>query len=105
MVSIAKPRIAARDGRRVKPKEKQADAHYLTAEHRAWREEVLKRAMFCCQHPGCVETAFTCTLIADHIVEIKDGGAPLDPENGQALCLPHHNVKTIAERARRAGVA
>jgi 5-methylcytosine-specific restriction protein A len=104
-MKTAGPRLRTVDGRRVKPPEKTADQHYLTQDHRQWRAEVLRRAMFCCQWPGCAETAFTCRLYADHIVELKDGGDPLDPANGQALCPTHHGVKTMAERARRAGIA
>jgi hypothetical protein len=40
-------------------------------------------------------------LYADHIIERRDCGDPLDPKNGQALCPPHHQKKTAAERAKR----
>ncbi|MFO0467598.1 MAG: HNH endonuclease, partial [bacterium] len=40
-------------------------------------------------------------LVADHRVEIRDGGSRTDPANGQALCSPCHAKKTAAERARR----
>lgn len=40
-------------------------------------------------------------LFADHIVELKDGGAPFDVANGQALCGAHHTLKTAAERQKR----
>jgi len=40
----------------------------------------------------------------DHIVELEDGGARLDPANLQTLCLPCHNRKTAeAARVRRHG--
>lgn len=42
-------------------------------------------------------------LVADHIVEIADGGAPLDVANGQTLRMPHANIKTAAVRAGRPG--
>ncbi|MDR6284584.1 putative urease superfamily metal-dependent hydrolase [Methylopila jiangsuensis] len=100
---LAAKRLTTRDGRKVTIGPKEADAHYRTQEHQAWRAKVLERAMFCCQHPGCTATVHTARLYADHIVELKDGGAPLDVENGQALCGLHHTRKTIAERARRAG--
>lgn len=41
-------------------------------------------------------------IIGDHVVERKDGGAELDPANVELLCLPCHNTKTAAEKARRA---
>ena len=40
-------------------------------------------------------------LVGDHIVELKDGGAPLDPANVQLLCWSCHTIKTNAERAKR----
>ena len=97
------PRIKPLDLRRAPPKAKAADPHYHTPEHRAWRAEVLRRAGYCCQHPSCVETIYTATLYADHIVELQDGGDQLDPENGQALCGSHHTGKTMAERTKRMG--
>jgi 5-methylcytosine-specific restriction protein A len=75
------------------------DPHYLTAEHRAWRDEVLRRAGGRCQWPGCGSSSGR--MFADHIRERKDGGDPLDPANGQCLCARHHNLKTAQERARR----
>ncbi|WP_454917321.1 HNH endonuclease signature motif containing protein [Xanthobacter sediminis] len=80
---------------------KEADAHYQTPEHRAWAAGVIRRAGGRCQHPGCTITRADGKLYADHIVEIKGGGAPLDPANGQALCARHHGVKTAQERVRR----
>lgn len=61
--------------------------------HRQWREEVLKRAGGACQiqYPGrCTGTATE----ADHITELADGGAELDPNNGQAACHNCHAHKT-----------
>ena len=72
-------------------------AHYQTPEHRAWRMHVLKRAGFKCEQCG---SQFR-TLYADHIHEIKDGGALLDPANGQCLCHNCHVSKSIREKNRR----
>lgn len=82
---------------RVPPKT--ADAYYLTPEHRAWSKEVVKRAGFRCQGAGCGASGVR--LFADHIVEIKDGGARLDPSNGQALCGACHTKKSAAARIAR----
>jgi 5-methylcytosine-specific restriction endonuclease McrA len=41
-------------------------------------------------------------VIADHIVERKDGGAELDEANIELLCSTHHNMKTAKAKARRA---
>lgn len=94
------PLLAALDTRVARPPAKTADPHYLTPEHRAWREAVLQRAGGRCQALDCTTPGHG-RLIADHIVELRDGGAALDLRNGQALCLPCHTRKTIAERAAR----
>jgi hypothetical protein len=40
-------------------------------------------------------------VFGDHIVELRDGGAPLDPANVLLRCGRCHTTKTVAERARR----
>ena len=40
-------------------------------------------------------------LVADHITELKDGGAAFDPANIQILCPAHHQQKTKAARIER----
>ncbi|WP_232629142.1 HNH endonuclease signature motif containing protein [Methylobacterium sp. Leaf118] len=100
------PRLCALDTRTSRPPPKQADPELLTAEHKAWRLEVLKRAHWRCQWPGCGAQGGRggVRLYADHIVERRDGGAALDPANGQALCSRHHSLKTARARAERMGL-
>jgi 5-methylcytosine-specific restriction protein A len=101
-LGLLKPRLATLDPRRAKPPPKVADPHYLTPEHRAWRAEVIARAGGRCQWPGgCSKAAPRHRMFADHIVERKDGGAALDPANGQCLCGQHHSLKTAYESAKR----
>lgn len=89
--------------------EKVADAELLTPEHRAWRAAVLKRAGYRCEWieagKRCTKAAPTDRLIADHVIERKDSGAPLDPVNGQCLCVQHNTLKATRARARRMGAA
>ena len=40
-------------------------------------------------------------MFVDHIVELKDGGAPLERTNAWLLCATHHSLKTVAQRAKR----
>lgn len=100
--------IPIRDTRCVKPAPKAADAELLTPEHRAWRAAVLKRAGYRCE---AVEAGVRCAvrapsrLFADHIIERRDGGSPLDLSNGQCLCGSHHTRKTVAARTARLGLA
>lgn len=65
---------------------------------RPWRQlvGVLKR-----QRGWCVVCGSGHRLIADHIIERRDGGADLDPANIQFLCRAHHNEKTARARAKR----
>ncbi|MDO1582417.1 HNH endonuclease signature motif containing protein [Rhizobium oryzicola] len=96
--------VRAIDTRTVRPPPKKADADLLTPEHRQWANEVKRRAGYQCE---AVENGMRCQvkaparLFADHIVERRDGGAPLDPLNGRCLCGSHHTRKTAAARAVR----
>jgi len=81
-------------GARVPPKV--ADDWYATPEHREWSKAVIARAGGVCEK--CPRGG---RLFADHIIEIKDGGAPLDLANGQALCGSCHTRKTAAARRAR----
>lgn len=81
------------------PPDKQAASIYSTPEYAAWRAAVIRRANGRCQGKGCTRTGTR--LFADHIVELRDGGAPFDVSNGQALCGSCHTTKTNEERARR----
>jgi 5-methylcytosine-specific restriction protein A len=106
-VATLQPRIAVADLRTARAPDKKADPHYLTSEHRAWRAMVIRRAGGRCQHIDALGQRCTASeasgqrMFADHIVELQDGGSPLDPANGMALCGHHHTLKTNAERARR----
>jgi len=97
-----KPGLATLDGRRVKPPPKEKNAIYYTPEFRAWREQVIERAGGRCQDPSCKSPHRRgMRLFADHVVELKDGGAPFDLENGLARCGSCHSRKTAEARAKR----
>lgn len=102
-------RIATLDTRVAKSLPKEADTELLTPEHRVWREDVLRRAGHRCEwiHSDgsrCMKSRATGhRLIADHIVERKDGGALTDLQNGQCLCVQHNTLKGIRARAARVG--
>jgi 5-methylcytosine-specific restriction endonuclease McrA len=86
---------ADRSAARVPPKVR--DSFYITPEFKAWREIVIGRAGRRCEKCGRAERR----MFADHIVEVKDGGAKLDPANGQCLCGSCHTLKTNQEKAKR----
>jgi 5-methylcytosine-specific restriction enzyme A len=90
------PMLAPANQRAAAAPRKTAEPHYQTPEHQRWRAEVIRRAGGMCQVCGEVRR-----LVADHIVELKDGGAPLDLANGSAKCWPCHSKKTAEARAAR----
>lgn len=96
-----KPLLKAAEYRTVIPPAKRPDAELQTAEHRAWRKQVLDRAHWRCEDCGKQGGRGGVTLYADHVVERRDGGALLDVNNGRCLCAACHGKKTMAERARR----
>lgn len=90
-----------------RPAPKRVDPFYKTDQYAAWRDAVKERARYRCEyvHQG---TGKRCNrkehrMFADHVVEVKDGGAAYDPDNGQCLCGRHHTLKTIAARRLREG--
>jgi 5-methylcytosine-specific restriction protein A len=107
-IKMLRPLVPRSSGNTIKTEPKRVDAHYLTDEHKAWRDQVLRNAGYRCEHIDdglrCVKAAPANRMFADHIKERRDGGAPFDPANGQCLCGAHHTKKTMAARAARAGV-
>lgn len=100
------PRIKVLDARRVRPEPKRAESIYSTPEYRQWRAIVIARANGRCQDPACrTPHRLPSRLFADHIVELRDGGAPFDPANGLARCGACHTRKTADARAKRLGLS
>ena len=54
---------------------------------------------------GCGAAGSGKRLYGDHIVELKDGGAKLDPGNVRLLCGKCHGIKTARAKRARAGLA
>jgi hypothetical protein len=82
------------------------DEAYTTPQYRAWRALVVARAGGRCEyvdHHGhrCMRARPEHRMYADHIIELRDGGLLLDTNNGQCLCASHHELKTVAARAKR----
>jgi hypothetical protein len=85
---------------------KQKDPVYNTPEFRAWRAVVVHRAGGRCEAVDafglrCTKAEPEHRMYADHRIELRDGGALLDINNGQCLCASHHELKTYAARAQR----
>ena len=94
-----RPRIGTANLQTAAPPAKVADKFYLSPEWIALRDLVRREAGGRCQAPGCGRGERR--MFVDHIVDLKDGGAPLDRMNTWLLCGSHHSIKSAAERARR----
>ena len=94
-----RPRIGMVDLQTATLPSKVAEPFYSSAEWIALRDRVRREANGRCQAQGCGRAERR--MYVDHIVELKDGGAPLDRSNVWLLCGSHHTAKTASERARR----
>src|SRR5262245_34522753 len=79
---------------------------YNTPEFQAWRAKVIARAHGRCEARDqngtrCNNGRPTHRVVADHIIELRDGGQAFDVTNGQCLCDSHHQIKTMQARYRR----
>jgi 5-methylcytosine-specific restriction protein A len=105
-IKMLGPLVPKSDGRTIRAEPKRTDPIYHSEEHKQWRDQVLHNAGFRCQWfengTRCTKAAPQHRLFADHIKELRDGGA-FDPFNGQCLCGAHHTRKTAQARANRLG--
>ena len=74
---------------------------YNSAPWRNLRASILRERGPNCQKCGAHADRPYC----DHVQEIRDGGAQLDPSNVEVLCASCHAIKTGQARARRLGIA
>jgi 5-methylcytosine-specific restriction protein A len=87
---------------RLKPTPKTADPIYSTPEWRALIASIIEARGRRCEDPKCKTPGRTgMRVFGDHIRELKDGGALLDPRNVMLRCGSCHTTKTIAERNKR----
>jgi 5-methylcytosine-specific restriction endonuclease McrA len=93
------PRVGLADLRTAALPPKVADRFYMSPAWIALRDRVRREAGGRCQVDGCGRAERG--MIVDHIVELKDGDAPLDRSNVWLTCRSHHSQKTVTERAKR----
>lgn len=80
------------------------DKFYQSREWRDFARAVKAQRGYVCEACGADMSGNPRALIADHIVERKDGGVDYDPMNTRLLCTSCHNRKTSATAtARRLG--
>jgi hypothetical protein len=93
------PLVRTVDHRTVKPAPKKADPFYHSTEWRRLMADLYAARGRRCEDCGKTEAK----LYGDHVIELRDGGAPLDPTNVRIRCAACHTTKTAAARARRLG--
>jgi len=98
-VTMMRPRVAEMRPRVFVPtrSDKQTKPFYLSPEWRALIADIKRERGEHCEECGVTGVR----IFGDHVVELEDGGAPLDPRNVRLLCGEHHAIKTARERARR----
>lgn len=81
---------------------KAADPFYLSRAWRAMAERLKRDRGIVCEGAGHEGPRACASVIADHVEEIRDGGARLDPANIMLLCPACHAVKTARMARLRA---
>jgi 5-methylcytosine-specific restriction protein A len=101
-LTTLRPRVAMA-GQRLTPRPKVKDHVYERADWRACIAGIIKQRGRRCENPSCKTPNHGAgqRIFGDHIQELSDGGALLDPRNIQLLCSSCHVSKTIAARKKR----
>jgi 5-methylcytosine-specific restriction endonuclease McrA len=92
-----KPRLPVLDSRTARPAPKVADRFYSTTAWTELRASLIRQRGAYCEDCGRAASR----LFADHVIELKDGGAALDPSNVRLSCGSCHGLKTARVRAER----
>lgn len=102
-IAVAAPSIRTADHRTIAIAPKVADPFYLKPEWRALMARLIAERGRRCEDPACQAPRRGAggRIFGDHIKELRDGGAELDPANILLRCGACHSRKTAAARARR----
>lgn len=96
------PHVAKLDTRTAPLPPKEVDPFYASREWRALVDKIKRERGDACEDPRCRGPHHRGQRIfGDHVVEIQDGGAKLDPSNVMLRCSRSHGSKTARERATR----
>lgn len=95
--------IRAAEYRTAPPPAKMPDPFYASAAWRALMAEIIAQRGRRCEDPDCTKAdrGRGGRIYGDHIHELRDGGAALDPKNILLRCGACHTRKTAAARAKR----
>lgn len=75
---------------------------YNTPEWRALVARLIRQRGRVCEDKTCrAEHKKGQRIYADHVHELRDGGAPFDERNIILRCASSHTIKTNTERAKR----
>ena len=101
-LTVLRPRVEMAS-QRLQPRPKTAAPVYGSPEWRSLIANIIRERGRRCEDPRCTtpNRAAGERLYGDHIHELSDGGALLDPFNIQLLCALCHGRKTAAERNKR----
>lgn len=108
---VVKPRLSTLPTRlppattsRVRPPPKQAAPFYVSPAWRRLIAEIIRHRGRSCEDQGHdpAQPHTGIRIYGDHVIELRDGGAALDPRNIVLRCGQCHNRKTAAERVKRA---
>jgi 5-methylcytosine-specific restriction protein A len=97
MVRMLQPSLKRMDTRTARPPAKKADQFYLSPEWRKLMARIIAERGRVCEE--CKRTGTR--IFGDHIIELQDGGAALDPKNISLKCGACHTRKTAAARSQR----
>ncbi len=99
-LSAMSPRIGTSRAR-LADRPKTADAFYQSAAWRDFASTIKAQRGWQCEDCGRDCTEDRRSLIADHVIERRDGGADFDPLNIRLLCGACHMRKTNRAASRR----
>lgn len=78
-------------------REKKVNSFYISNEWKCFITALIAKRGRRCEMCGAAQ----CRIFGDHIIELSDGGAPLDQTNIMLLCGSCHTTKTAAARKIR----
>jgi 5-methylcytosine-specific restriction enzyme A len=101
-LTTLRPRVSMAS-QRLQPRPKTAAPVYSSPEWRGLISNIIRQRGRRCEDPACRSPNHGAggKVYGDHIIELKDGGALLDPSNIRILCSPCHGRKTNDEKNKR----
>ncbi len=101
-LTTLRPRVPMAS-QRLTPTPKTTEPVYRSREWKALIAGIIRIRGRRCEDPRCATPNHAAgqRVYGDHIIELQDSGALLDPSNVMLRCAPCHGRKTEAERVKR----